>query len=329
MTTQRPTWRLSIGDDNRVRTSRVSCANRSTRHAPASSSAATRSATLDQVRKAVSLARDDDEPMAANSRHQQRHALLREAAQNLRQRRGDLIGAMVADGGKTVAEADPEVSEAIDFCEFYPLTAVDWRASRDHHDRPRGVVAVVTPWNFPLAIPCGGIAAALAAGNTVILKPAAETVMIAWMLCEAFWDAGIPRDALQLVPCDDAVAEQGLVGNASVNTVILTGGTSTAKRMLSVRPGLHLLAETGGKNATIVTAMADRDLAIKHVVHSAFGHSGQKCSATSLLLLENEVFHDEKFKATLADAVESIRVGSAWDLPTRMGPLIGEPNRRI
>ncbi len=96
--------------------------------------------------------------------------------------------------------------------------------------------------------------------------------------------------------------------------------------MLEVRPNLHLLAETGGKNATIVTAMADRDLAIKHVVQSAFGHSGQKCSATSLLLLENEVFNDERFKATLADAVESIEVGSAWDLHTRMGPLIREPN---
>ncbi len=149
------------------------------------------------------------------------------------------------------------------------------------------------------------------------------------MLCEAFWDAGIPRDALQLIPCDGAVAGEGLVSNESVNAVILTGGTSTAKQMLSVRPGLHLLAETGGKNATIVTAMADRDLAIKHVVQSAFGHSGQKCSATSLLLLENEVFHDEQFKATLADAVESIQVGSAWDLPTRMGPLIGEPNPEL
>ena len=282
-------------------------------------------ATLEQVRKAVSLAAQDSSGWRKSS-VRRRHELLGDVAHQLRKSRANLIGAMVADAGKTVLEADPEISEAIDFCEFYPLVAREWDELPTITASPRGVVAVITPWNFPLAIPCGGVAAALAAGNTVILKPAAETVLTASLLCEAFWDAGVPRDALQLMPCDDLVAEAGLVKNVSVDAVILTGGTSTAKRMLSVRPGLHLLAETGGKNATIVTAMADRDLAIKHVVQSAFGHGGQKCSATSLLLLENEVFNDDQFKATLADAVESVQVGSAWELHTRMGPLIDEPH---
>ncbi len=280
--------------------------------------------SLQEVDAAVALA-DNDPSGWSQTTAESRHARLREVAQKLRQRRGDLVGVMVAEGGKTVSEADPEVSEAIDFCEFYPLTARFWQQHKPVVTQPRGVVAVITPWNFPLAIPCGGIAAALAAGNTVILKPSAETVLTAWMLCQAFWEAGIPRDVLQMVTCDDDVAEAGLVKNPRVNTVILTGGTSTARRMLSVRPDLHLLAETGGKNATIVTAMADRELAIKHVLHSAFGHSGQKCSATSLLLLEDEVFRDEKFKSMLADAVRSIEVGSAWDLHTKMGPLIGPP----
>jgi RHH-type proline utilization regulon transcriptional repressor/proline dehydrogenase/delta 1-pyrroline-5-carboxylate dehydrogenase len=259
----------------------------------------------------------------------QRHAILREAAQQLRRRRGDLIAAMVADGGKVVSEADPEVSEAIDFCEFYPLTMRAWSEHPSITTRPRGVVGVITPWNFPLAIPCGGIAASLAAGNSVLLKPASETVMPAYVLCQAFWDAGVPHEVLQLVPCDDRVAEHGLVRNDSVDAVILTGATSTAQKMLAARPGLYLLAETGGKNATIVTAMADRDLAIKHVIQSAFGHAGQKCSATSLLLLEDEVFKDPRFRHTLADAVQSLRCGSAWDLATRMGPLIGEPNETL
>jgi RHH-type proline utilization regulon transcriptional repressor/proline dehydrogenase/delta 1-pyrroline-5-carboxylate dehydrogenase len=281
-------------------------------------------ASLEQVNEAVSLAHDDTADWQ-HSAPSHRHDLLRGAAQRLREQRGELIGAMAAEGGKTVAESDPEVSEAIDFCEFYPLTTAHWNQHPGLQSRPRGVVAVITPWNFPLAIPCGGIAAALAAGNTVVLKPAAETVMTAGMLCHAFWDAGVPRSVLQMIPCDDHVAEAGLVANSTVSTVILTGGTSTAKRMLAVRPDLHLLAETGGKNATIVTAMADRELAIKHVVQSAFGHSGQKCSATSLLLLEDEVFRDEKFKTTLADAVRSLKVGSAWQLPTRIGPLIAPP----
>ncbi len=285
-------------------------------------------ASLDQVQRAVSIAARAALPWRETT-SKRRHDLLRDVAQNLRVRRGDFVGAMVADGGKTIAEADPEISEAIDFCEFYPLTTEHWEERRCINTEPRGVVVVITPWNFPLAIPCGGVVAALAAGNTVILKPAGETVLTASLLCQAFWDAGIPRDALQLVPCDSRVAEAGLVANESVDTVILTGGTSTARRMLSVRPDLHLLAETGGKNATIVTAMADRELAIKHVIQSAFGHGGQKCSATSLLLLEDEVFQDQTFKATLADAVRSIKVGSAWDLPTRMGPLINRPGAEL
>ncbi|TWU59444.1 Bifunctional protein PutA [Rubripirellula tenax] len=286
------------------------------------------SATLDQVQAAVSLAHDGLDSWSATS-ITDRHEILRRVAQLIRQRRDDLIGAMVADGGKTILEADPEVSEAIDFCEFYPLTVADWLHCTTVRCEARGVVAVITPWNFPLAIPCGGIAAAIACGNTVILKPASETVLVAALLCQAFWDAGVPRDVLQMIPCEDADAESGLVANPQIDTVMLTGGTSTAKRMLVVRPDLHLLAETGGKNATIVTAMADRDLAVKHVIHSAFGHGGQKCSATSLLLLEKEVFNDPKFRAMLADAVDSIPVGSAWELSTKMGPLIGPPGETL
>lgn len=258
-----------------------------------------------------------------------RHEILRNVAQLLRERRGDLIGAMVADAGKTVAQADPEVSEAIDFCEFYPLSMLDWVDRPQIDVQPRGIVAVITPWNFPLAIACGGIAAALAAGNSVVLKPSAETVLPAYLLCQAFWEAGVPVKALQFAPCPDHVAEESLVVNHEIDTVILTGGTETAKRMLKVRPDLHLLAETGGKNATIVTAMADRDLAIKHVLYSAFGHSGQKCSATSLLLLEDEVFNDESFRKNLADAVRSLHVGSAWDLHTMVTPLVSPPNDEL
>ena len=110
--------------------------------------------------------------------------------------------------------------------------------------------------------------------------------------------------------------------------MILTGGTETALTMLRDNPRLHLFAETGGKNATIVTALSDRDQAIKHVLHSAFSHAGQKCSATSLLLLEAEVYDDPEFRRALCDAVQSLAVGSAWELETKMGPLIRPPSRR-
>jgi len=252
----------------------------------------------------------------------ERNAILAKAAQLMREARGDLIGAAMADGGKLAPESDPEISEAIDFTEFYPRTAQALADLPNLTARPKGVVAVIAPWNFPIAIPCGGVAAALAAGNTVLLKPASDTLLPAHLICECFWNAGVPREALQLLPCPGRLAGEHLVRHDDVDVVILTGGTATAQTMLRAKPSLNLLAETGGKNATIVTAMADRDQAIKHVLHSAFGHAGQKCSATSLLLLEAEVFDDGKFKRSLRDAVESLAVGSAWELHAKMNPLI-------
>jgi RHH-type proline utilization regulon transcriptional repressor/proline dehydrogenase/delta 1-pyrroline-5-carboxylate dehydrogenase len=255
----------------------------------------------------------------------ERRTILHDVASEIVRRRGDLMGAMLAEGGKTLTESDPEISEAIDFCRFYADSAQEVTGMSGLDASGRGVVAVVSPWNFPLAIPCGGIAAALAAGNTVIFKPASETVLIAYHLCRCFWDAGVPKSALQFMPCSGSTVAQRLVVHERVDAVILTGGTSTAQKMLAAKPTMNLFAETGGKNATLVTALADRDQAIKNVLQSAFGHGGQKCSATSLLILESEVYHDRGFRATLCDAVESLRVGSAWDLSSKIGPLIHAP----
>ena len=281
-------------------------------------------ANADDLSRAVDCAHHDPSGWRSMT-VAERNTLLARAAHELRKARADLIGAAMAAGGKTVAEADPEVSEAIDFTEFYPRTAADFASRSNLRARGKGVVAVVSPWNFPIAIPCGGVAAALAAGNTVILKPATDTVLPAHVLCECFWRAGVPREALQLTPCAGRVAGEHLTSRPEVDVVILTGGTETAFAMLRATPAMNLLAETGGKNVTIVTAMADRDQAIKHVLHSAFSHAGQKCSATSLLLLEREVYLDARFKEALRDAVASLPVSSVWDLPTKMGPLIRPP----
>ena len=283
-----------------------------------------RQASPADIDRAVACAKDDPDGWRRRT-PRERTLTLHRAADELAQSRGDLLGAMLAEGGKLLTEGDPEVSEAIDFCRFYALAAEEFYALPSLTVAPRGVVVVVSPWNFPLAIPCGGVAAGLAAGNTVILKPASDTVLIAYELCQCFWRAGVPRTALQFVPCSGAREGQQLVSHDGVDAVVLTGGTETALAMLDRKPTLHLLAETGGKNATIVTSLADRDLAIKNVLHSAFSHSGQKCSATSLLVLEDEVYHDARFRDTLCDAVESLAVGSAWELSSKIGPLIRPP----
>ena len=282
-------------------------------------------ATAADVARAVVCARADADGWRKLPAAQRGEILFRVADQ-LSVARGELMGAMLAEGGKLLTESDPEVSEAMDFCRFYALSAQYFGELPGLSAQGQGVVVVVSPWNFPLAIPCGGVAAALAAGNTVVLKPASDAVLVAYRLCQCFWQAGVPKTALQFLPCSGATVGQTLAAHDDVDAVILTGGTQTARQMLAAKPTLHLLAETGGKNATIVTAMADRDLAIKNVLHSAFSHSGQKCSATSLLILEEEVYHDSKFRETFCDAVESLHVGSAWQLHSKINPLIRPPS---
>ena len=292
-----------------------------------------RQATEADIEIAVVAARADADGWR-NRSAVERTQVLYHAAAEISAARGKLLGAMLAEGGKTLFEGDAEVSEAIDFCRFYADTAqyfyqlhkLEYYELFGFSVRGQGVVAVVSPWNFPLAIPAGGVAAALAAGNNVILKPASDTVLIAYLMCQCLWRAGVPKTALQFAPCSGGTVGERLVTHDGVDAVILTGGTDTAARMLAAKPTMNLLAETGGKNATIVTALADRDQAIKNVLHSAFSHSGQKCSATSLLILESEVYHDPKFREQLRDAVESLSVGSAWELPTKIGPLIRPPS---
>ena len=258
-----------------------------------------------------------------------RTAVLGRAAVELRRSRAGLLQAALVNGGKLLTESDPEVSEAVDFVEFYRSTARSFFTIDGLHAKGCGVVVVVPPWNFPIAIPCGGIAAALAAGNTVILKPSSDAVLVAWEVCQCFWRAGVSRKTLQFLPCAGSGPAARLVAHPDVSAVILTGGTKTAVTMLAATPTLRLSAETGGKNAMIVTAMSDRELAIKHVVHSAFSHGGQKCSATSLLLLEAEVYDDPEFKRMLCDAVESLHVDSAHVIHTRIGPLIRPPGGEL
>ncbi len=253
-----------------------------------------------------------------------RAKVLQTVADVLADRRGELIAVMAADAGKVFAESDPEVSEAVDFARYYARSAIELDEAGGRF-RPYGTVAVVPPWNFPLAIPAGGVLAALAAGNTVVLKPAPEAVAVGYALAQACWDAGVPHSALQFVPCADGEAGRRLVTHPEVGAVILTGSWDTARMFLGWRPGLRLHAETSGKNAIVVTAAADLDRAVADLVHSAFGHAGQKCSAASLAIVEASVYDDERFRHQLADAAATLRPGPAREPTTTIGPLVRPP----
>lgn len=276
------------------------------------------------IERALEVAKADPDGWRSKT-HCQRHKILSKVAMEIRKARGDLIGVAAADTGKLFREADVEVSEAVDFVEYYPYTVGQFLEKDNLQGDGKGVGLVVSPWNFPIAIPCGGIVAALASGNTVIFKPSPDAVYVAWELCQCFWRAGVSKNVLQFMPYPLNDVDINLVTHESIDFVILTGGTKTGISMLRDKPDLFLAAETGGKNATIVTAMSDRDQAIKNVVYSAFGNTGQKCSATSLLILEAEVFDDHSFRKQLVDATSSYHVGSAWNFENKIGPLIRPP----
>jgi RHH-type proline utilization regulon transcriptional repressor/proline dehydrogenase/delta 1-pyrroline-5-carboxylate dehydrogenase len=253
---------------------------------------------------------------------EEREATLLRVAQALREARGELVGTLVLDAGKRALEADTEVSEAIDFAEYYAQQHARLRAELTLE--PKGVVVVTPPWNFPLSIALGSALAALVAGNVVLLKPPPETPLVAARAVALCHAAGVPDWALGLVLVEDETAEP-LIADRRVDAVVLTGGTETARLFRRLRPGLDLVAETGGKNALVVSAMSDREQAVQHAVRAAFGHSGQKCSALSLLVLEREVFRSASFRHKLADATRTLPVGSAWSPENVVTPLIRPP----
>lgn len=261
--------------------------------------------------------------------HRERSEVLLRAAAGLAAIRGEAIATMVKEAGKSVLEADAEVSEAVDFANYYARSWQDGGWFDGSCFTPCGPVVVTPPWNFPFAIPCGGVLTALAAGTSVILKPAPQTVLTAWRMVETLWQAGVPREVLQFVPCPDGPLGRDLVTDERVGAVVLTGSQETARRFLSWKPEMALFAETSGKNAMVITAAADPDLAVRDLVRSAFGHAGQKCSAASLAIVEAELYDDPAFRRKLRDAAASLKVGGSWDLAAVITPLIGEPGEAL
>ncbi|CAN5263116.1 proline dehydrogenase family protein [soil metagenome] len=259
----------------------------------------------------------------------ERAQILRDAADVLAAFRWRLIETMASETGKTIAEGDVEVSEAVDFARYYAERALALDTIENAVFRPSRLTVVTPPWNFPVAIPAGSVLSALASGSGVIIKPARQSRRSGAVMVEALWEAGVPRDVLDLVVIDDGDLGRTLVSHPAVDRVILTGAYETAELFRSWRPDLPLLAETSGKNAIIVTPSADLDLAVGDVVRSAFGHAGQKCSAASLVILVGSVATSERFRRQLVDATTTLRVGYPQDPTAQMGPIIEQASGKL
>ncbi|GAA4432221.1 proline dehydrogenase family protein [Georgenia halophila] len=280
----------------------------------------------------------DAQPAWAARPAAERAAILRRAADELEARRGALITQAVHEGGKTIDQSDPEVSEAIDFARYYADRALELepRASlhTDGASFTSDVLTLVTPpWNFPIAIPIGGVLASLAAGSAVVIKPAPPVPGCTEIAVAALHAAGVPEEMLQVVRCDEGDVGKALVAHDGVDTVILTGAAETAELFISWRTGRaggpRVFGETSGKNALVITPAADYDLAVADLVKSAFGHAGQKCSAASLGILVGSAGTSERLRRQLIDAVASLRVAWPTDIGATMGPVIESPGDKL
>ena len=258
-------------------------------------------------------------PVAARALH-----LLR-AGEWLRARRAPLAALVCLEAGKARREALADIDEAIDFCRFYALEAV----RRPLPGEARGVIAVVAPWNFPVAIPCGMTVAALAAGNAALLKGAEQTPLCADIVVQALRAAGVPPDLVAHLAGDGPTTGAALVGDARVDGVVFTGSVAVGSRLYAQMAGRRTrdgrgermaITEMGGKNAGIVTANADLDEAIAGCLRAAFGHSGQKCSALSRILIDARVA--DAFAERFAAAAASLQVGRATAPGTQINPMV-------
>ena len=271
----------------------------------------------------------------------ERSACLERAGQLFEARMPELMVLLVKEAGKTFNDAIAEVREAVDFCRYYAERA---RNDLQLHTLPgptgelnqismhgRGVIACISPWNFPLAIFIGQVAAALVAGNPVIAKPAGQTPLIAALAVRILHEAGIPTNVLHLLPGSGSLVGARLVADERIKGIVFTGSTETARginQTLANRLGaiVPLIAETGGQNAMIVDSSALPEQVVADVINSAFGSAGQRCSALRVLFVQNDIA--DKLIEMLKGAMAELRLGDPSFLATDIGPVIDEGARK-
>lgn len=294
-------------------------------------------ASVDTASEAVSVCKKIFPAWRATD-PRKRVAAMRAAANLMRRDKAFLTALMIREAGKPWKEADADVAEAIDFCDYYALLAEGMATPRlteavlgeanTYFYQPRGLVAVISPWNFPFAIACGMVAAALVTGNVAILKPAEQTSIIAYYLAKIFLEAGVPPGAFAFLPARGETVGRFLVEHPQVEMIAFTGskavGLEIIRSAATVLPEQssikRVVAELGGKNAVVVDEDADMDDAIRGVLYSAFGYAGQKCSACSRVIVVGTAY--EPFVDRLAKAARDMILGEAKDPATFVGPVI-------
>jgi len=272
-----------------------------------------------QAADAIEDARIWDVPVA------ERAAVLQRAADLYEQHHGEIFALLAREAGKTQFDTIAELREAVDFLRFYAT-----EAEKTPESKARGTISCISPWNFPLAIFTGQIAAALAAGNAVLAKPADQTPLIAALATNLLHEAGVPLAALQLLPGAGTTVGAAISGDPRIQGVCFTGSTATAQtinRNLAEngQADALLIAETGGLNCMIVDSTALPEQSVRDIITSAFQSAGQRCSALRVLYLHKDIARP--FLKMLEGAMEALEIGNPWWLSTDIGPVIDEAAR--
>ncbi|GHC19798.1 bifunctional proline dehydrogenase/L-glutamate gamma-semialdehyde dehydrogenase PutA [Aidingimonas halophila] len=273
----------------------------------------------------------------------ERAEIIRRLADLMETHMAELMTLCSREGGKLLTDGVAEIREAVDFCRYYAVRAEELFGESTPLPGPtgetnelilggKGVFAAISPWNFPVAIFCGQMVAAAVSGNTVLAKPAEQTSLVAHRVVELLYEAGMPRDVVQLLPGDGPTVGSILTSDPRITGVVFTGGTDTAQiinRSLAAREGAALptlIAETGGLNAMIVDSTALPEQVVEDVIQSSFQSAGQRCSALRVLYLQEDVA--ERVIEILKGAMDELRVGDPRDLGTDVGPVIDDDARR-
>ncbi|MCC2624188.1 MAG: putA [Burkholderiales bacterium] len=260
---------------------------------------------------------------------QDRAKILLKVAGKMEEHYYELLSILVREAGKTLQNAIAEVREAVDFCRYY-AKQVEVEFFNDTH-KALGVFVCISPWNFPLAIFMGEISSALAAGNTVIAKPSYQTNLVAFYAVELFYDAGMPRDVLQLMPGSGSVIGNTLTKHKDIVGVIFTGSTEVARTInqnLAAKGDKSILiAETGGQNTMIVDSSSLPEQVVTDVITSGFDSAGQRCSALRVLYLQADIA--DKVLHMLKGAMDELLIGNPVNLSTDVGPVIDKPAQKV
>ncbi len=247
-------------------------------------------------------------------------------ADEIAKRRFDFIGSMLREIAKPIIEADGEVSEAIDFCRYYAHLLL-----KERHfltwKKDKNVALIASPWNFPLSLSLQHILQGLLSGHALLFKPAPEAIATGSLLFESILATGIDPSLIAFIPFRESPEGIRFLSDHRIDSLFVTGSTETARLFMRLSKNKAVYAEAGGKNCAFLSSLADKDLALKHIIQSAFGFSGQKCTALGLLIIDETLFSSKKFLHQLRDAAESLISDSAWNLAATVTPLARKPSK--